>query len=523
MIGVGSKLRDYEIVAHLRAGGMANLFLGRRQGPDGFARLVAIKVINNDLSHDAGFIRMFVDEAKISARIVHPNVVHVEELGEINGVKYLVMEYVHGVALAQLLGRLVRQRRRLTPKLATHIAVRIAEGLHAAHETRGDDGQLLQVVHRDISPQNVLVAANGHVKLIDFGIAKARGRSQETTTSSLKGKIRYMSPEQAYGREVDRRCDVYALGVVLWEMLTARRMFEGSNDLALLDMVREPKIVAPSTLAPNIPPELDRAVMAALAPNIEERTPSAHEFRQQLAEAMPSALTLDASAVADILEAIMGDELSLQRDRITATNSDQVSTNIIARAEGTLAVSVEQFTSLDASVSEENAPGAWAESLSRSAVLPTPSHFSAHAPPSGSRVNVKILVGLGIVALFGFAALGALAAYVGWQRAGSSAQPPSVAQPVVVAAPPLPAPTPSPAPQPLPATDVPLTTPISSTRAVAETPASPPPASRSRRLRARSSSSDDDAPREPRSAPPSNPFHSPASSSGSRGSFMHPL
>ncbi|MBK8169061.1 MAG: serine/threonine protein kinase [Sandaracinaceae bacterium] len=407
MLAIGSKLRDYEIVAHLRSGGMASLFLGRRQGPDGFARLVAIKVVHADLSHDPGFVRMFVDEAKISSRIDHPNVVHVEELGEAYGTKFLVMEYVHGVSLAQLLGQLVTQGRRLTPKLATHIAVRIAEGLHAAHETRGDDGQLLNIVHRDVSPQNVLVAANGHIKLIDFGIAKARGRSQDTTTTQLKGKIRYMSPEQAYGKEVDRRCDVYALGVVFWEMLTARRMHADASDLALLDMVRSPAIVAPSQLNPNVSPELDAVVMAALAPNVGDRIPTTQELRRRLADAMPSALTLDASSLADLLDAVMGEELTRQRDRIHASAREQLVTSIFPRATGSQVLSMDSLTSVDAGISPAHAPAAWAEAVSDATFIPTPTRYvmPGSSPPDRQatqpRTPVKWILALAAVPSLG--------------------------------------------------------------------------------------------------------------------------
>jgi serine/threonine-protein kinase len=318
VIGVGTRLRDFEIVAPLRVGGMATLYLGRKQGVAGFAKLVAIKVVHPHLARQAQFGQMFVDEALISARIEHPNVVHVTELGQQEGAYFLVMEYVHGAALSQLLAALAKRGRRLSPELAVHIAVRVAEGLHAAHDTLGDDGQPLHVVHRDISPQNVLLSARGHVKLIDFGIAKARGRVQQTTTTSLKGKIRYMAPEQAYGRPVDRRADVYALAVVLWEMLTMRRMFTADNDFALLDMVRSPNPPPPSTYLEGCPPALDEAVMHALRPDLDARTATAADFRRELAAAMPSALALDASNLGEVLASVLGKELDDERKTITA-------------------------------------------------------------------------------------------------------------------------------------------------------------------------------------------------------------
>ncbi len=310
------RIGAYEIVAHLRSGGMATLYLARRTGAAGFARHVAIKVVHAHLAENRAFVRMFLDEAFLSARIHHPNVVHVEELGESEGAYFLVMEYVHGAALSQLLKALALRQRRLAPELAVWLAIQIADGLHAAHELRGDDGQSLQVVHRDVSPQNVLVSYAGHVKVIDFGIAKARSRAKETATGSLKGKLRYMAPEQAFGRAVDRRTDVYALGIVLWELLTVRRFFEADDDFALLDLVREPELVPASRYAEGVPPALDAALRRALAPRIEDRPATMQDLRRLLAEAVPGALAVDAAQVAALLGAVMTDEIARQRDML---------------------------------------------------------------------------------------------------------------------------------------------------------------------------------------------------------------
>lgn len=316
IIDVGSKLRDYDIVAHLRAGGMAALFVGRRSGVAGFQKLVAIKVIHPHLAADKQFVEMFVDEALISARVDHPNIVHVEELGEVDGNYFLVMEYVHATSLSQMLGAVIQAGRRFRPEIAVHIAARVAEGLHAAHETRGDDGHSLGVIHRDVSPQNVLISSRGHIKLIDFGIAKAKGRMQQTTSSSLKGKIGYMSPEQAYGRPLDRTSDIYALGVVLWEMLTSRRLFVADDDFALLDLVREPAIAPPSMYNPDVSPAIDRAVLKALAKNPRDRFATAHEMRRALAEALPAALILDSADLAELVWAMVGKQLDDERLKI---------------------------------------------------------------------------------------------------------------------------------------------------------------------------------------------------------------
>ena len=312
----GQKIGGYEIVARLKAGGMATLYLARREGAAGFARHVAIKVVHPHLAQDDTFVKMFVDEAKLSARIEHPNVVHVEELGEDAGRYFIVMEYVHGCSLAQLVRALAKLERRLAIDLAVHFATKVADGLHAAHEATSDDGAPLGVVHRDISPQNVLLAYKGYVKLIDFGIAKARGRAQETATRTLKGKLRYMAPEQAFGRRVDRRTDIYALGVVLWELLTMRKLFDADDDFALLEKVRNPRIPPPSRLAPGISPALDAAVLWALSAAPDARPPTALAFRDRLAEAAPSAARIDAHHVTELLAAVMSDEIERERQAL---------------------------------------------------------------------------------------------------------------------------------------------------------------------------------------------------------------
>ncbi len=325
LFSVGDKVGDYQIVAKLRSGGMATLFLGRREGVEGFSRHVAIKVVHEHLAEDEMFVRMFVDEALLSAKIQHPNVVHVEALGESGGRHFLVMEYVHGCALSTLLTSLGKLGRTLTPQLATYIAVKVAEGLHAAHETKDGDGQLLGVVHRDVTPQNVLIAYRGHVKLIDFGVAKARGRAQQTTGGSLKGKIGYMSPEQAFGESVDRRTDVYALGVVLWEMLTGRRAFKASNELALLQMVRDPKLVPASTYNASVPPALDAVIAKATAREAADRFSTAQEMRRALAKAMPAALALDASDIERLLRAVVGNDMETERQLLPESVSGLLS------------------------------------------------------------------------------------------------------------------------------------------------------------------------------------------------------
>jgi serine/threonine-protein kinase len=283
---------------------MGVLYLGRRRGPAGFSRPVAIKVIHDHLAQNKRFCRMFIDEAKLSARIDDPNVVRVEEFGEDAGRYYLVMEYVHGASLAQVLG--MKRGKGLPIDLAVSIAMQICAGLHAAHEATDDEGRPLAIVHRDVSPHNVLVSYKGNVRVIDFGIAKARDKAGgHTQTGSLRGKLAYMPPEQARSaRTVDRRADIYAVGLVLWEMLTGRRMFSGKSEIEVLNQIRNPVIVPPSTVAHDVTKPLDDLVLRTLAQDPEGRPATAAELQRLLAEACEAALRVMPADVAKMMSEV---------------------------------------------------------------------------------------------------------------------------------------------------------------------------------------------------------------------------
>jgi serine/threonine-protein kinase len=312
----GDQIGNYELVAHLKHGGMATLFLVRRIRPAD-NRIFAMKLIHPHMLDDEQLVTMFRDEVGLTLRIRHSNVVAVEEVGEHYGHHFLVMEYIHGCSLAQLLQALIRKDRRMTPALASYVAMCVAEGLHAAHETRGPEGELLNVVHRDVSPQNILLSHTGEIKLIDFGIAKSRMRIHHSVAgSAIKGKLRYMAPEHAAGAAVDRRTDVYALGIVLWEMLTMRPLFWAQSDIGVLDLVRSPKIDPPSLYASKIPPALDSMLLQALAVRPADRPATAREFRDMLAEAVPFAEALDEDQVAELLHSMVGEEMDRERSKL---------------------------------------------------------------------------------------------------------------------------------------------------------------------------------------------------------------
>jgi serine/threonine protein kinase len=304
----GQSLGGYEIVSHVKSGGMAALYLARRRGAAGFQRPVAIKVVHPHLARDAKFVRMFLDEARLAVRIQHPNVVRVEELLEAEGTYLMVMEYVHGCSLYDLLRALAKAGRRLSPDLAAWIAMQIADGLHAAHELKDERGQPMDVVHRDVSPQNVLLSWDGHVKVIDFGIAKSRAQAERTRVGVIRGKVGYMSPEQANAGELDRRTDVYALGVVLWEMVTSRRLFRADNEIRLLDMVRNPQIPKPSEHGP-VPQGLEDVILDALRPDVRVRLPNAKALRDRLLQAQPGAGHVHSSNLAGLLATVLGDKI----------------------------------------------------------------------------------------------------------------------------------------------------------------------------------------------------------------------
>jgi len=309
-VSAPARLGSYEVLAEIKSGGMATLYLGKRSGPAGFSRHVAIKVLKDHLAGQGELVKMFIDEARIASRIDHPNVVRIEELGEESGRFFLVMEYVHGAALSELLTKLSSIQRRLHPAAATAMLMGCAEGLHAAHETRDDSGKLLNVVHRDVSPQNVLVGVGGEVKVIDFGIAKARDRLHTTEAGSgLKGKLRYMAPEQLQRGPLDRRADIYALGVVLWEMLTMRRLFQGASDPQVVQRVLEGRLPPPSAYV-DVPLALEAVVMRALSRDPGARPPTARVLREQLKEAMPEAARIEATEVSALLFALLGEEIA---------------------------------------------------------------------------------------------------------------------------------------------------------------------------------------------------------------------
>jgi eukaryotic-like serine/threonine-protein kinase len=311
-------LGRYRVVSELGRGGMASVHLGRLDGPGGFQKWVAIKRIHAHLVENDQFVDMFLDEARMAAGISHTNVAHVFDLGKDDDTYWLVMEYLHGEPLREIMRRHEDRRSALPTAIAARICADAADGLHAAHELRGKDGQLLGLVHRDINPHNLFVTYDGCTKLVDFGIAKATGRLASTDAGQLKGKIAYMAPEQVQNQELNRTTDIYALGIVLWELTTNQRLFRGDSDLDTLVKVQAGDIPRPSLVLPGYDRELERIVMTALAPRKEDRFQTARERARALrAFYSRNGALLDQEDVAAYLRSAFGERIARRDAHLT--------------------------------------------------------------------------------------------------------------------------------------------------------------------------------------------------------------
>jgi serine/threonine-protein kinase len=272
----------YELLTRLARGGMAELFLARLRGIGGFAKLVAIKRILPHLSEDPPFVEMFLNEGRIAARLTHPNVCQVHELGEVDGQLFLVLEYLAGVEWAELV-KVIPQRSRDTLRIAAGVIVQACAGLGYAHELTDPSGNPTPIVHRDVSPQNLFVTTDGTCKVLDFGVSKMVSDVNRTRSGLIKGKLPYMPPEQLRGEPVDVRADVFAMGVVLWEALTGERLFLRANDYLIFKAIAEEPIPPVSQFSRDYGPAVDRLVARALERDRELRHPTIRAFADELA------------------------------------------------------------------------------------------------------------------------------------------------------------------------------------------------------------------------------------------------
>ena len=301
---VGERFGKYLLVGELAVGGMAEVFLAVHRGPEGVQKVVVIKRVLPTYSGDPSFVQMFVDEARIAARLEHPNLIRTYEFGEVGGQYFTAMEYLPGEDLAKTLDRFVFAQQQMPLHLAASIVASVCAGLHFAHALTDTAGRPLSLIHRDINPANVIVTYTGEIKVIDFGIAKTT--ATETQSGTIKGKIAYMSPEQLLARGVDQRSDVFSTGVVLWELITGRPLFLRDNEGATLYAIMNEPIRAPSRLRPAVPRALDSIVMRALARTPADRYDTAEEMGLDLERFLEDQPKHDGRAAARMLEDLFG-------------------------------------------------------------------------------------------------------------------------------------------------------------------------------------------------------------------------
>jgi len=296
-------------------GGMAEILLARAREPSKPERLVVLKRMHRQLAADREYVQMFVDEARIATTLRHPNVVEVYEFGEDGDQYYIAMEYLHGHDLRRVLSDMAKQQIPIRLGQALAIASGVCRGLDYTHERTSPEGELLGIVHRDVSPHNVLLTYSGRVKLVDFGIAKASSQLGRTRTGILKGKVAYMSPEQAMGDTLDRRSDVFCIGILLWEMTTGHWLYRRKSELETLKAVVESDAPRPSQLNPSYPPELEQIVMKTLARKREDRWATAGELDEALIEfAKRRRLNLSPAMLGTLMSSVFSEEVAAWQD-----------------------------------------------------------------------------------------------------------------------------------------------------------------------------------------------------------------
>jgi tRNA A-37 threonylcarbamoyl transferase component Bud32 len=307
---VGSQLGRYEVLKHLAKGGMADVLLARASGLGGFERHFVIKRIREELAQDPKFVEMFVSEARLAGALHHHNIVQVQDIGQQDGRYYFAMEYVHGEDLRAILSRLHERDQQMPVQHIVTIAASVAAALHHAHEQVGPDRKPLNIVHRDVTPANILISYDGNVKVVDFGIAKAGITRLETAGGAMKGSVPYLAPEQCTGKTVDRRSDVFALGIVLYELATVRRLFKADTEFLTMSAIVQARVPRPMLLRKDLPADLERIILKALAREPAARFQTAEELRLALDKlATKERLTSSANALAAYMKKLFGDRL----------------------------------------------------------------------------------------------------------------------------------------------------------------------------------------------------------------------
>jgi serine/threonine-protein kinase len=470
----------YILFGEIAAGGMATVHFGRLNGPVGFSRTVAIKRLHPQYAKDPEFVTMFLDEARLAGRIRHPNIVPTLDVVATEGEIFLVMEYVQGESLSRLARTLRAQGGRVPPDITVTIVAGALHGLHAAHEVKDEHGQPLHIVHRDVSPQNILIGTDGVPRVLDFGVAKAAGRLQTTREGQIKGKISYMAPEQLHGGNVTRQTDIYAAAVVLWETLTGRRLFEGDNEAMVLVKALEGRVPLTSQMIPGLSPGFDQVIARGMSRDPAQRFQSAREMAIALEKCWRMA---SPSEVGEWVEHVAGAELDKRAAQMAEIES--VSSMQSVPKQAAAQALVDQIKDNPAPSIQEKKPS---PSLipTRTERTEIPSQVSSisvsrpgellQSPRKKSRIGLRFALGL---------MLGAACALLLIVFRPAAHKPPAPAavsspSPPQVDEPPPPAPDPAPpptaaAPPSAPVVVIPTVTPTRRVVRPAPPPAPPPP------------------------------------------------
>ena len=415
----GTRLGRYELLVPIAKGGMARVWAARLHGQRGFSKTVAIKTILPHLAEEPEFERMFLDEARIAAGVHHPNVCEIYELGEEGKVLYLAMEWVNGESFVTVLRSSLgaapaisaRESTKIEP-IHPHLAARIvsdaAMGLHAAHNLQDEDGQQLGVVHRDVSPHNILLSAEGSVKVADFGVAKALGQMTATAAGQIKGKMAYMAPEQVEGRAVDRRSDIWSLGVVLYEASTGRKPFSGDGDAAVMHSILTGDFVSPMRLVRGYPAELEQIIARALTRDPGKRYATSERMSIAIQEFLGrSGSVVTQSHISALVQQRVGPQLERRRAKIKAALNAPVAEDISASGAHSLPAPFGGTPSVQSGVMVQGIGAQQQHSGSGSMQQPVPLPIvpSSGAPTSngGSTLKYLLAVAVGVVLTGGLA------------------------------------------------------------------------------------------------------------------------
>jgi serine/threonine protein kinase len=306
----------YRLLKKLAQGGMAEIFLAIQHGPSSFEKVVVIKRMLPELCVSSDFVQMFLDEARVAARLDHPNIIRIYDFGDFEGQYYLAMEYVPGEDLASIVQQCKRTRTKIQVELVVDLMISAAEGLHHAHEMQDGEGNSLDIVHRDVSPSNIICGYQGAVKILDFGVARAKNNISRTSPGVRKGTPQYLAPEQALGEGVDRRADIFALGLVMHELLTGNRLFQRENEHATISAIIGDDIVPPSLWRPELPAEIDRVVMKAMSRNPVGRYPSALEMAADMSAFLAGTDYDRGSRQLEFLTSVFGEERKREKQRL---------------------------------------------------------------------------------------------------------------------------------------------------------------------------------------------------------------